>query len=522
MTTSARGIGTGLGTLPKAGIGVGAALLALFFAAREFVPHFVWRLGFDMFAFWLFVIGVAAAVLSVGARQQGLKSGGWRVVAAGAVLALVGLGLIGTNGYRASSTVAADVEEISGARPSFEDRMPYTQGQRAVTRALQSEVGNISDVTYVGDRWCGFLEQKQTIFRDEVTSVACVLADGSSHMAKFNVPAPANHDGIIRRSTLIATQRATTGAVPAADSVYAYINKADEPVLVIPLIERIGGSAGYKAPAGVITVDTDGVSTYHRTVAAGEIPGPVVPIQVARDIRTSLNSRFGFRAYFQNRRSQLTLDSTESYGPVVAVDEESGASVNRFNSSEFSLTDADGRTKWVTPLTPIGASDNVSAYLVIDADTVTRGELPRAVLYRLDDTEAGPGAVSERVQSLYDADIDWSTDAGTLLTEVTPGAEGRLVATAVNGQLATYRFDIEAQLTLNNAVGEVCVLAGRSSTALRCDDADAPPASVGALRGISGSGSRVSDSSDERPEGIEGFSTEELLEELLRRELQGS
>ncbi len=508
--------------ISKAGLITAALVAGVFFAVREFMPHLIWRLGFDLFSFWLLLAGLATVIVSAGAHEALGKNGLLRGIGGGVLLGLVGLALMFSNGYRASSTVADGVLEEAGKRPAFVDRMPYTQGQRAVTRALESEVGDISDVTYVGDRWCGFLEQKQTVFRNEVTSVACVLSDGSSQMAKFNVPAPAHRDGILRSSTLIAAQRQTNGAVPANDSVYAYIDESGEPVLVIPLIERIGGSAGYKAPAGVVTVDTNGVLNYRDSVTAGEIPGPVLAIQVAEDIRTSLNSRFGYRAHIQNRRSPMTLDSTESYGPVVSVDEESGESVNRFNSSEFLLIDLEGRSKYVTPLTPLGASDNVSAYLVVDADSMNRGQLPKAVLYRLDETEAGPGAVSERVQSLYDADIDWSIDAGTLLTEVTPGAEGRLVATAINGQLATYRFDIEAELTTNNAVGEVCVRAGRSTSVLRCDNADDPPASVGALRGISGSRSGTGDPSGERPEGIEGFTTEELLEELLRRELEGS
>ena len=482
-------------------------MLVPFFLIREFNPGMLWGVQTTLaFILVLIIFLIPSALMFRKEYDKYEENFPWK----SAIIGLVGISLwiplMVTTGWRGAATIAGDVIESTEARPDYLERMPYTQAQFAVTRSLEGTVGDISNPRYVDGRWCGYLSAKQTFKRNEIVKVSCVTPDGAAETAEFATPAPANNDGIFRTSTLIAATRATGGAVPAYDSVYAYIDENGEPFLVIPMLE-LNVDAGYttKRPAGVVIYDTNGNTTYKASVDAGEVPGPVMPIEVAKDIRDSLNARFGFRSYLQPRRAPEAVEPVEPYGP------------NALNGTEYTLEREDGRIMYVTPLTPLGSSDNIVAYLEIEADTLSRGDIPTATIYRLENTEAGPRAVFERVITLYDADIDFGVSS--VLTEVTPSENGMFRATIIAGQLANYTLTVEAPLTANNSVGTVCIFDAETGEEIRCDGPTARPAAVGSLRGIGGNASSVLSGGD--TSALSEFTTDELLTELQRRSANG-
>ena len=472
----------------------------------EYTPKIGLNLAQFLFIFLLPIMAVFAPLLWVAATKT-------KTVADEVILvALLVAGLIGGGmlmSYNSSSELATSIVDTSESRSGYEQRMSLPQAKRSLNRALEGTVGSISVPTYIDGEWCALLAMKQSLFRNEIVRVECVAEDGSARLADFNTPAPAAADGIIRTSAQIAASRATDGAFPDYEGVYAYIDENGDPFVVYPLLTKDFGF--YKAvtvPAGVVRYDTNGKDEYFETVEAGEIPGPVFPISIAEDLREKINSRHGFMAHLQNKRTTLAVEGTEATGP------------NSSNNAEFTLKTEDGRLVYSTPMTPLGASDNTIGFIEFYADEVTRGELPEVRFHRLPkgESEVGPRAAQERIGTLYDADIDWQSSK---LTEITPTAVGQYVTTVIAGQQSNYLITIEGQLTERNNVNEICVY--RSSNTgnvggdpIRCDDENASPAPTGSLRGLASS--RTSTGATTGSRDLAQYSSEELLAELLRRE----
>ena len=99
----------------------------------------------------------------------------------------------------------------------------------------------------------------------------------------------------------------------------------------------------------MVVFGADGTAEWRRTVRPGEIPGPVVPISIARQVRQSLNARNGIVAYQHPTQNADAVNSTDKSGQGAVADP------NAENPSEFVLERDDGRTVMVTPLTPYGA-----------------------------------------------------------------------------------------------------------------------------------------------------------------------
>lgn len=159
--------------------------------------------------------------------------------------------------------------------------------------------------------------------------------------------------------------------------IYGYCDheNGDEPIIVIPVYEQDGfRNRSVETPAGVLLLrgspSGDPAFEYKRTVEPGEVPGPVYPLSIAETQRGEHTWAAG-REYRDR--------SNFGFKPTAAASQ-SG------NASEFLLRSReDGRTYWVSPLTPRGSdSQLVLAYTLIPADTVTDGQLNELSVYVLD------------------------------------------------------------------------------------------------------------------------------------------
>jgi hypothetical protein len=240
-------------------------------------------------------------------------------------------------------------------------------------------------------------------------------------------------------------------------------------------------------------------------------------MSVAERVRSSVNALNGFLVHRSPRRSDRALERTNTSGSFTATDP------NAENPSEFVLV-RDGRLFYVTPLTPWGQSQTVVAYLEVAADEVTAGTVPSATLYRLATPQASFPLITQRVTSLYDADIDWmdantATDASNRarIYELTPAASGQVTLTVGTGTQTLYRVWVEAELDDANRFGSICIDRYLSGQRIRCDSSQADPTPVGALRGVADSPVRPDRGGSIDAVDLSGVPTRALLDEIARR-----
>lgn len=159
--------------------------------------------------------------------------------------------------------------------------------------------------------------------------------------------------------------------------VYGYCDreKGNRPVMVIPVFRNVRSvNRSVEVPAGVLLVrgspSGDPRFEYKASVQEGEVPGPVYPLSIAETQRGEHTWAAG-REY--ESRGKFGFEKTR-------------AATQEGNSTEFLLRSRkDGRTYWVSPLTPRGSdSQLVLAYTVIPADTVTSGQLNQLTVYAQD------------------------------------------------------------------------------------------------------------------------------------------
>jgi hypothetical protein len=432
-------------------------------------------------------------------------------------------------GYETSVVYTANlVVEPEATPPSYETRLSVPQARLQLTQALSGTSGKLGDVTYIGNQeageYCATVLRNGTLGRVWTREILCLdPATGATRQAEFtgNVGAPEGFWSSKLGDQVASVRR---GLVFDHNDIYGYITEDGDARLVVPVRFATGGSnTRYDVAAGVVLFDTDGSREYIATVEPGAIPGPVMPMSVASEIRANVNSTRGFLVHREPRRSDQSLESTSTAEGVAATDP------NAENASEFVLV-RDGRLYYVTPLTPYGQSQTVVAYLEVAADEVTAGVMPTATLYRLAQPLASLQLITQRVTTLYDADIDWmetntATDASNRarIYEITPSASGQVTLTVGTGTQTLYRVFVEAGLDEQNEFGEICIYRFKTDVKIRCDASDADPTPVGSLRGIAGGTNGSGSNPNTTPAAAVGGTdlsnvpTQDLLDEIARR-----
>ena len=156
-------------------------------------------------------------------------------------------------------------------------------------------------------------------------------------------------------------------------------DNGNQPVIVIPMYRQVRYvNRSVATPAGVLLVrgSSSGEPKFElkHSVKNGEVPGPVYPLSIAETQRGEHTWAAG-REY--HSRSKFGFEPTT-------------AASQTGNASEFLLRSRkDGRTYWVSPLTPRGSdSQLVLAYTLIPADTVNDGKLNELTIHVFDREDA--------------------------------------------------------------------------------------------------------------------------------------
>lgn len=455
-----------------------------------------------------------------------------------AAVAIVGFGFkpAWRSDWKAHESYSVNVTEADDdALPDWEVRPNRPQAKIDLRRNLGQIRGKLGDPTYVPNAptpgWCAPVTAEAALGRVWTTSIVC-LSDATGKVTKGDFPTETVGAPGGAWSSKLENQVAEVdrGSVFVTDDVYGYLDEDGQPHLVVP-ITKVGGPMTHRheVPAGVVVFGPDGTPEVHRNVAAGEIPGPVMPMSIAERVRASLNARDGLVAFDRPNKNPNAYEATNSDGDAETADP------NADNPTEFVLERAkDGRVVYVTPLTPYGASGNVVAYLEVPADEVAADKMPAATLYKLEEPQASLQTIAQTIASLYDADLDWAeanqggdNSNKARLFELTPTGRGQMAAVIGVGDRSLYRLTIDPTLGETGTFGEICVSVWETGKEIRCDDADDQPVPVGGLRGLAerqNSGEDRTPSTENTPSGgaLSEYSTGELIAELDRRAREGS
>lgn len=437
-----------------------------------------------------------------------------------------GLRKMNRSGYEALHTYGANMDVVNGQRPEYAHRLNLPEAKLNIERNLEGNVGNMSMPTRVvtgnGAAWCVTLEREYNDWSTHTTGVVCQDEEtGKVTSANFDAKKVGSSNGSFGSFLRRTIAKLDAGTVYQDRDVYGFIEDG-KARLAVPVTKKAGSNwAPHEVPAGVVVFDEHGTPVWHKSVKAGQIPGPVMPTSIAEKVRESVLAQHGYLKFKKPAQNDLALQDTSHVGSVAAADP------NAENATEWVLTRTDGTPVYVTPLTPMGSSRNVAAYLEVTSDTVEFGQMPKATLYRLDEAEAATQAIAQAIVTLYDADIDWAenNDGGedknkSRLYEITPTKPGVMVATVGAGSRALYRVEVVSTLDENNQPGQVCVyrFSGQTPTKpIRCDSATGEPTPVGALRGLAGASTGTPSGAPVEAGELDKFTTEQLIAELYRR-----
>lgn len=225
------------------------------------------------------------------------------------------------------------------------------------------------------------------------------------------------------------------------DDMYGYCDADGKPIVVIPLFEYNGLWHVTKAPAGVATYTEDGVEVYDADeVADLGLAGPTYPRSLAIMQRKSINAGGTWGQWFGSVYGYETTDKDDD-------------DANKGNTTEFTLIDGNGETQYVTPLTPRGSSQSLTAVLSVSA-TQTGSQRNPVVVNTSTDLPATSNIMTSIKESSVRGDNRWTTrwSVGMTVYEILPGQNGHWVASIGQGQAVSYRADIapDGSVTVTN------------------------------------------------------------------------
>lgn len=409
-----------------------------------------------------------------------------------AVLMLLAIVAAIFGGQERGMATASKTVETSDPTVEYAYRSPWIVASATAQSRAGASIGDIAagDTTYLPatDQYVTPVKNRET--PAGYGAIIVQNADGSSESCEFkdSVPMDGGKFGMNLRR---AVSWVSLSLSYNQDDVWVYC-KDGKAVLVVPVTRFVGFPEGHRVPAGVVLFD--GSSVEHRSsVEAGELPGPVYPMSLARSQRESLANRDGIWARVRDRAGYRTTADVDG-------------DPNAGNVSELLLARADGSGyDYVTPLTPPRGSTSIVAVSTIAADHVTDGELNELVIHQLETPRDGNETIDSTVRAAF-PDLGWA--AGLRLAEVLPLSPDKWVGTITTARAVVNRVTISTD-------GEVCLqdMAGKQ---LRCKNGLADGDTSG---GVDGSGS-------ERE--VEALTDEELIAlqrrvaaEIERRLLEG-
>lgn len=224
--------------------------------------------------------------------------------------------------------------------------------------------------------------------------------------------------------------------------IYGYCD-GDSPVVVVPLYRYDGFWNVTKVPNGAAVYTPEGL----EVLSAGELveanlAGPTYPRSIATVQREAINAGGSITQWWG---SKYGYDLTDS----------DAEDANAGNPSEFTMVSAgDGAMSYVSPLTPRGSSQSITALSLVPAVQDGQGRAPLTV-NAATDLPATSTLVTAIKESSVQGDNAWTTrwSAGMSVYEILPAKDGHWVASIGQGQAVSYRADIspEGQVTVVNA-----------------------------------------------------------------------
>lgn len=417
------------------------------------------------------------------AKEQGFRyssSYSWKapeiVASAVSVVLIVGL-LAGTFFLRYETDAKYRVDSISyteDAAPDFAARYPY----RVANGLMPRSVGDAENVRVTR---AGYTDPSQGEWASLVSgvgslrpSMGVVVKDGS-RFDRCDWPSTAGggfdvafgrtgtvgalHGGLGNRLArqLRQVQRYTS---PQWDGMGAWCDGG--PWVLIPATKPAGIIRVHAVPAGAWVIDPSGTISWHGSISPGQFPVPVIGPDLARGM-VDANRRVTREGELAGWRSVLLSSAKVGLVRPEGADSDGRSEGNPDygNAGEFLLQTLDGRWVYVTPLTPVGASETVVALAVVEAGEMVAGRLPAVTIHRLDESlrRRSNLELAKVLRTSFDADVQW--EAGYEIFELAPLDGGNWSATIGQSLEVKYRAVVEPD-------GAACLYLFDSMTLVRC------------------------------------------------------
>lgn len=516
---------------------IGTQLYSVYRFGAPFWTYLVWTV---LGALGLFVLGFSLMSRAQAASNTTKAAVGYVTGGTAVVVAIVLLGsfvvrgtpqhdVLTRNGYDSRRAYVENLTEQVGGMPTYQRRLNFAQAKNILASnledaAVQSTTEPRYSVVNGEAAWCvAGRGPGDTLGRQWTRSVICLKDDGESIVTARFEGRVKTLGGNFSSNLAKAVARLRRGLqIDGGDLRFGI--KHNKPFAVVP-VTQVGGSYEHPitVPAGVVTIGPKGQLAYHREVARGELPVPVISTAIAEQIRGALNTRSGLwcQERLMNdacRTRNIPLEDTTSIGGT----EDAATDPNAGNASEFVLRTDSGRLVMVTPLTRWGQGRNVVAYLSVPVDEVKAGHIPAATLYKVK-PQVAYSRIAQVITATYAKALGYTgEDSARKIYEITPSAPGQAVATIGTPENPEYSVVIETERAKKSLDFRFCVQNYRTQIQIECRQATGGVAPQDALE----RGAAVNPSGDTTGTTTSGADlsqvpTSELIAELSRRYPQG-
>lgn len=427
-----------------------------------------WRgltlLGFLEFNFllapWLWVSVIVAGILLL----FSFPSRSFLVPGTITALILVGsftYGLVG-HGYLTAKNYANEVQVDEVTQASFHDRAPWVVANNYASRDQGDTVGDRGPVNHVPLEGVGESSRYTTLIagrdlwghygyaavREFTIPKVGQMSNEVGHSCEVPASMPLRWDSFWPGRSLV---REASFIDPflhfEQEDMYAYCEEG-KPVIVIPAWKNQGLWTPKRVAAGALVYRQEGLKHLSpEALLAENIAGPTYPDSLARLQRESLTALGTLGDSFSGRAGYDATDKdTED--------------ANAGNHTEFILVGTDNRLYFVTPLTPRGTSQNITALMVLPAKQGVEGAgLPQI------QTNHNLTASSSIETNIRNASVGSSYEnnewvarwsSGMTMYELVPSREGHWVASIGLGQGVNYRASVspEGRVTVVKVTGD--------------------------------------------------------------------
>ncbi len=375
---------------------------------------------------------------------------GWEIlnpahIIAGVLLVLGFVYGMTIQGYLEAHAYSERAIQTSNETTSFYDRTPWVVGNSYASRGQGDDVGDRGDVNHVPVLAAGESSRYTTV----ITARGFMGNMGYSVVREYDLPKVGRLPDNIAHSCAFAEGNGlrwgATWPWRSLDFAISFKNpllhwdgsdmygycKGDKPIVVMPLWKYDGFLVVTKVPAGAAVYDENGL----RILSPGElesekIEGLTYPQSLVTVQRQALGGMGTLQEWFSG---SVGYDVTDK-------DHEDA---NAENNTEFSLVGTDNTLYSVTPLTPRGSSQSITALMVAPGRQVNGDNLK----YRIE-TKVNLAATSTILTNIKSAsvagDMEWTTRwaSGMKVYEIVPAQNGHWVASIGLGQEVSYRADI--------------------------------------------------------------------------------